>query len=87
MTWTTELPTKLGWYYRRAVSASFAGLDAEIEIVSIFISGWGHEPDHLCVARLWEDDVPLNRDVIGRMGDKYQYEFQPVKPPEESLKS
>ena len=84
MTWTTELPTKPGWYYRRAVSASFDGLDAEIDIVSIFSREWSHEPIHLCVERFGEDGaMPVSGYVTGFQGDVFQYEFQPVKPPDE----
>lgn len=88
MTWTTELPTEPGWYYRRAVSATCAEADIDLEvgidIVSIFRREWSHEPGYLCVATFWgEGEVPLSGYVTGFRRVKFQYEFQPVKPPEE----
>ena len=88
MTWTTELPTQPGWYYRRAVRVTRAeaeiDLEVGIDIVSIFIREWGHEPGHLCVEIFGEDAVvPVSDYGRGLRGDKFQYEFQPVKPPDE----
>ena len=88
MPWTTELPKKPGFYYRRAVSATCAEADIDLEvgidIVSIFMREWSHEPSYLCVATFGgEGEVPLSGHVTGFQGKKFQYEFQPVKPPEE----
>lgn len=72
MTWTTELPTEPGWYYRRIESATLA----EIDIVHIYIMQWSHEPINLWLERFGEDGAtPVSESV--------RYEFQPVKPPED----
>ena len=82
MTWTTELPTAPGWYYRRAVSADG---NTECDIVSIFSRQWSHEPIALYVERFWEEGAePVSGYVTGVMGGTFQYEFQPVKLPEET---
>ena len=81
MTWTTELPTKPGWYYRRVISANYA----ELDIVNIFNRQWRHETiKNICVERFGEDGaIPVSGYGIAINGDKFQYEFQLVKPPEE----
>ena len=80
MTWTTKLPTKPGWYYRRVTNP---GVD-EMDIVSIYESQWSHEPiPLLLVERFGEDGaMPVSGYVTGFQGDVFQYEFQPVKPPD-----
>ena len=81
MTWTTELPTEPGWYYRRIISANYA----ELDIVSIFNRQLSHEPIHLLVERFGEDGAMLLSGYgIGLQGDVFQYEFQPVKTPDAS---
>ena len=81
MTWTTKLPTEPGFYYRRLISDTHE----EFDIVSIYDRQWSHEPINLWVARFGEDGaVPVSGHVTGAMGGTFQYEFQPVKPPEES---
>ena len=66
MTWTTELPTEPGFYYRRAVRATplEAEIDLEvgIDIVSIFSREWSHEPSYLCVAGRAQSLRPLLLD-------------------------
>ena len=88
MTWTTELPTQPGWYYRRAVRVTRAeaeiDLEVGIDIVSIFRREWSHENIHLCVANFWGDEMPLSGYFIGFQGAEFQYEFQPVKLPDET---
>ena len=80
MTWTTELPTKPGWYYRRLISATHE----EFDIVHIYDMQWSHEPIHLWVERFGEDGAePVSGHGIALNGDKFQYKFQPVKPPDD----
>ena len=72
MTWTTELPTEPGWYYRRVIGDT----TEEIEIVSIYDQRWSHEPIYLLMERFGEDGATPVSVCVG-------YEFQPVKPPDE----
>ena len=80
MTWTTELPTKAGWYYRRIVNPALE----EIDIVHVYDMQWSHESIHLWMERFGEDGaMPVSGYVVA-LNDEFQYEFQPVKPPDES---
>ena len=76
MTWTTELPTKPGWYYRRLIGTTHE----EFDIVHIY-----EMPRHLEPLNLWMEifgekfSVPVSDYVKAAT----KYKFQPVKPPEE----
>ena len=76
MTWTTELPTKPGFYYRRIVYSTHE----EFDIVHVY-----EMPRHLKPLNLWmeifgeEFSVPVSDYVKAAT----KYEFQPVKPPDE----
>ena len=75
MTWTTELPTQPGFYYRRIVNPAHEAID----IVHVY-----EMPRHLKPINLWMEifgekfSVPVSDYVKAAT----KYEFQPVKPPE-----
>ena len=72
MTWTTELPTTPGWYYRRLVSTTHE----EFDIFHVYEMQWSHEPINLWMERFGEDGATPVSVCVG-------YEFQPVKPPDD----
>ena len=76
MTWATELPTKPGFYYRRAINPAIG----DIDIVHVYKMSRHLKPSDLWMEIFGEAfSVPVSEYV----GAETKYEFQPVKPPEE----
>ena len=76
MTWTTDLPTEPGWYYRRLIGEPYE----ELDIVHIYSASWRLDPINLWMERCGtEFSVPVSDYVKAAT----KYEFQPVKPPED----
>ena len=76
MTWTTDLPTEPGWYYRRLISTT----NEQLDIVHVY-----ERPRHLKPINLWMEifGEKYSIPVSDYVKEATKYEFKPVKPPDE----